>query len=110
VGPWMYVSLGIVILHFVVPFFILLSRNVKRRLGALAFGAAWLIAMHIVEMYWQVMPNFGGGEITVSWIDLACLVGVAGAYLAVVFHRMTKHPLIPIGDPRLSRSLTFENA
>jgi hypothetical protein len=56
------------------------------------------------------MPNFGGGEITVSWIDLACLVGVAGAYLAVVFHRMTKHPLIPIGDPRLSRSLTFENA
>jgi len=61
-GPWMYVSLGIVILHFVVPFFILLSRNVKRRLGALAFGAAWLIAMHIVEMYWQVMPNFGGGR------------------------------------------------
>ncbi len=110
VGPWMYVSLAIVILHFVVPFFILLSRNVKRRLAALAFGAAWLIVMHVVEMYWQVMPYFGGGDITVSWIDLVCLVGVAGTYLAIVFHRMSKYPLIPIGDPRLSRALTFENA
>jgi hypothetical protein len=110
VGPWMYVSLGIVLSGFVVPFFILISRNVKRRLWALAIGAVWLIVMHVVEMYWQVLPYFGTGDTTISWIDLACLVGVAGAYLSVVFYRMTKYPLIPIGDPRLSRSLSFENA
>ncbi len=109
VGPWMYVTLGIVLSGFVVPFFILISRNVKRRLWALAIGATWLIVMHVVEMYWQVLPYFGAGDTTISWIDLACLFGVAGAYLAVVFFRMTKYPLIPIGDPRLSRSLTFEN-
>ena len=111
VGPWMGVTLfGIVILHFVVPFFILLSRNVKRRTWAIRVGALWLIAMHLVEMYWQVMPYYGGGEIAFHWMDIACVVGVAGAYLAVVFYRMTKYPLIPIGDPRLSRALTFENA
>ena len=43
-------------------------------------------------------------------MDVACLVGIAGIYLAVVFYRMTKYPLIPIGDPRLARSLAFENA
>jgi hypothetical protein len=110
VGPWMYVTLAIVLSGFVVPFFILISRNVKRRLWALAIGAVWLIVMHVVEMYWQVLPYFGAGDTTISWIDLACLVGVAGAYLAVVFYRMTKYPLIPVGDPRLSRALTFENA
>lgn len=110
VGPWMWVSLAIVVLHFVVPFFILLSRNVKRRAWAVRIGAVWLIAMHVVEMYWQVMPYYAGGESTVHWIDAACLFGVAGAYLAVVFYRMTKYPLIPIGDPRLSRALSFENA
>jgi hypothetical protein len=109
-GTWMWVSLGIVILHFVVPFFILLSRNVKRRLWALKIGALWLIAMHVVEMYWQVLPYYGGGESTVHWIDAACLVGVAGVYLAAVFYRMTQYPLIPIGDPRLSRAMSFENA
>ncbi len=109
VGPWLEVSLAIVVLHFVVPFFILLSRNVKRRTWALRIGATWLIVMHLVEMYWQVMPYYGGGEVSLHWMDLACLVGVVGIYLAVVFYRMTKHPLIPIGDPRLSRSLSFEN-
>jgi hypothetical protein len=110
VGPWAAVSLAIVVLHFVVPFFLVLSRNVKRRPWALRIGALWLIVMHAVEMYWFVFPYYGHGEVTVSWIDLACLLGVAGVYLAAVFHRMTKHPLIPIGDPRLSRSLSFENA
>jgi hypothetical protein len=96
----------------VVPFFLLLSRNVKRRLWAVKIGAMWLIGMHIVEMYWQVMPYFGGGELDVHamWMDVACLLGIAGTYLAVVFYRMTKYPLIPIGDPRLARSLSFENA
>jgi hypothetical protein len=110
VGPWMWVSLALVICHFVVPFFILLSRNVKRREWAVRIGALWLIVMHVVEMYWQVMPYYGGGEVTLHWMDLACLVGIAGVYLAVVFYRMTKYPLIPIGDPRLARSLAFENA
>lgn len=110
VGPWATVSLLIVLAHFVVPFFLLLSRNVKRRLPALRLGAVWLLVMHVVEIYWQVMPNYNHGESTVSWIDLACLVGVVGVYLALVFRNMTLYPLIPVGDPRLARSLAFENA
>jgi hypothetical protein len=109
VGPWEYVSLLIVIAHFVVPFFILLSRNVKRRLPALRIGAVWLLVMHVVEIYWQVMPNYNHGESSVHWIDLTCLVGVLGVYLALVFRNMTLYPLIPVGDPRLARSLAFEN-
>jgi hypothetical protein len=110
VGPWAWVSLLIVVAHFVVPFFLLLSRNVKRRLPALRVGAVWLLVMHVVEIYWQVMPNYNGGESSVNWIDFACLAGVLGVYLAVVFRNMTRHPLIPVGDPRLARSLSFENA
>jgi hypothetical protein len=109
VGPWAYVSLLIVIAHFIVPFFLLLSRNVKRRLPALRLAAVWLLVMHVVEVYWLVMPNYNHGESMVSWIDFACLAGVVGVYLAVVFRNMTRYPLIPVGDPRLARSLAFEN-
>ena len=108
--PWAQVSLLIVVAHFVVPFFLLLSRNVKRRIPALRIGAVWLLVMHVVEMYWLVMPNYKEGVFEVSWMDFACLAGVLGVYLAVVFQKMTKYPLIPVGDPRLSRSLAFENA
>jgi hypothetical protein len=109
-GAWKTVSMAIVFCHFVIPFFILLSRNTKRKLGVLQFGAAWMLVMHAVEMYWFVMPYYAGGESSVHWLDVTCFLGIGGVYLAVVMNRMTKHPLIPIGDPRLSRSLTFENA
>ncbi len=110
VGSWSSVSLFIVIAHFVIPFFLLISRNSKRRLPLLRAGAAWLLVMHVVEIYWLVLPNYNHGESTVSWIDGACLVGVVGVYLALVFRNMARFPLIPIGDPRLARSLSFENA
>jgi hypothetical protein len=110
VGPWKTVSLVIVFCHFVIPFFLLLSRNTKRKLGFLRLGAIWLLVMHTVEMYWFVMPYYQGGEWSFHWLDVTCFLGIGGVYLAVVLNRMTKHPLIPVGDPRLSRSLTFENA
>ena len=109
-GPWATVSLSLILLNFVFPFFLIISCNMKRKLGVLAFGAAWLFMMHIVDVYWLVMPSFGQDGFNVSWIDFACLLGVGGIYFAVVLFQMSKTTLIPIGDPRLARALKFENA
>lgn len=108
-GSWQPLGWAIIVLHFAVPFLVLLSRNTKRRLPVLAFGAALILLMHFVEMYWIVMPNFGSGVLRLHWLDAACLLAVGGVYLAVVFRRMTAHALIPIGDPRLARALHHEN-
>lgn len=110
--PWQTVSYAIIIGHFVVPFFWLISRNFKRNLGRLQIGAAILLVMHVVDIYWFVMPNFmlGKSGFTFHWLDVACLMAVAGLYGAYVFFRMTKFPLVPVGDPRLARSLHFQNA
>ncbi len=111
-APWDKVSLAIILLHFVVPFFWLISRWFKRNLGRLQIGAAMLLVMHVVDIYWFVMPNYALGKegFAFHWMDIACLLAVAGIYSAFVFHRMTQHPLIPVGDPRLERSLHFQNA
>jgi hypothetical protein len=116
-GPWKVVSLLIIAVHFVFPFFLLLSRNIKRRPGLLSFGVLTLIVMHVVECYWIVMPNYvptagmeRGEVLQFHWLDITTLIGVGGIYLAWVFRNMTKHKLIPVGDPRLPRSLAFENA
>lgn len=47
-------------------------------------------------------------SLRVHWMDIAALFGVGGVYATVVLFQMTRYPLIPIGDPRLSRALTFE--
>jgi len=107
-GTWKGVSLIIVAMHFFVPFWFLMSRNVKRRLPLLAAGAVCMMLIHVVEVYWVVMPNLG--PLAPSWIDLACLVGLCGVYLAAVLRGMEDYSLVAVGDPRFVRALEFENA
>lgn len=111
-GPWAKISMVVLFSHFVIPFFWLISRNFKRNLGRLQVGAAILFVAHFIDIYWFVMPNsaIGSNSFSFHWLDITCLLAVGGIYAAFVFFRMTKHPLVPIGDPRLERSLHFQNA
>lgn len=112
-GGWWTFSWFLLVAHFILPFFFLISRNVKRNLPFVAFGAAWLLVMHVLECYWLVMPyasplGDGTAAFEVQWMDFAALFAVVGSYLAVVLFLMTRVPLVPIGDPRLSRGLHHE--
>jgi hypothetical protein len=107
-GTWREVSLSLVIVHFLIPFWFLMSRNIKRRLPLLAAGAACIVVMHVVEVYWVIMPNVG--PLAPNFVDFACLFGVLGIYLASVLRGMADYSLVPVGDPRLARALDFENA
>lgn len=107
-GGWRTFSLMMVAARFVVPFFLLMSRNIKRRVPLLAFGAAWVLVTHVFEMFWLVMPYVSPGELSVHWVDVAALFAVGGIYLTVVFLLMGRHPLIPVGDPRVERSMHLE--
>jgi hypothetical protein len=120
-GPWTPVSISIVFLHFFAPFLLLISRNTKRFFGQklLYLGAALVLVMHTVEMYWLVLPNYAAQNsisagdahaLAPSIVDVLALVGFVGAFLAVVFFNAAKHPLVPVGDPRLHRALHLENA
>jgi hypothetical protein len=114
---WQAWSLAIIFGHFIVPFFVILSRNAKRALSPLGVGAAIILFFHFVMVYWLVLPYYGGQlpvaerpGLSPSLLDLACLAAVGGLYFTAVFYRMTQHPIIPIKDPRLARSLHFVNA
>lgn len=110
---WRLLSQGLIAFHFIFPFYLIMSRNVKRNLSMLGFGASWILMIHIAEMYWIVMPyyaEFQDIDLSMVWLDIAALFGVVGIYLAVVFRRMLNHSLIPVGDPRLKRALEFVNS
>jgi hypothetical protein len=107
-GTWRMTSIVIITMHFFVPFWFLLSRNVKRNLPMLATGAVCMVIMHVVEVYWVVMPNYGPLE--PKLVDLGCLMATVGIYLATVLRGMEDYSLVAVGDPRLVRALEFENA
>lgn len=112
---WRGISVTIVAVKFIIPFFMVMSRNAKRNLGLLGFGAGWIAALHLVEMYYWIMPYYQPGadaplSVTGLVTDVGCILACVGLYLAVVFRRMLNHPVIPVRDPRLQRALDFVNA
>jgi hypothetical protein len=108
-GPWAGVSLLLLFGHFVLPFAGLLSRHAKRRLAVLTGWAIWLLAMHAVDLFWLVVPSAPQGGALVGPIDVGCFVAVGGAWTFALLRRARAHVLVPVGDPRLSQSLAFEN-
>ncbi len=107
---WKWVSMIMVFGHFAVPFMILVFRAAKRNLRVLGFVAAWVFLMHLVDLYWLIMPTFHPHVPVVSWMDIAAFIGVGGIFLGLFWRNYTAHPLIPIGDPKLKDSIEFINA
>jgi hypothetical protein len=108
-GSWMTASTFLLFGHFVAPFFYLMGRAVKRKGATLAIGGTWLLIMHFVDLYWQVMPTLHPAGIRPSALDVAAFVAVGGCFVAAASWLMRRQALVPLRDPRLAESLAFEN-
>jgi hypothetical protein len=103
-GEWGYVSVIILIFHFFVPFFLLLSRDLKRNPSLLPRVALWLIFMRFVDIYWLTRPEFTLSAIPSLW-DLAAALGLVGLWFFVFAWQLQKMPLLPLGEPKLEEVL-----
>ena len=101
-GGWKVVAYLLIFGHFVAPFVLLISRVQKKALRWLQFMCFWLILMHFVDIYWFVMPQTEGGF---QIADVGALLFALGIFFAFVFWRLGTVPLVPVGDPRLPRSV-----
>lgn len=108
-GAWRLTSGILAVLHFIVPFFFLLPRTIKRHPGALKAAALWLLVVHFVDLYWLVMPNLHESGVEPSLLDLTTLIGCCGVFVAAFGWSLKRQALVPLRDPRLPESLTFEN-
>ena len=109
-GGWS--ALGAVILagHFVMPVLALLLLAVKRRPSLVAALGAWLLAMHYLDCYWNVMPDAGARArftaLGLLW-DLGALLLVCGIVTLTWSSRRAGEPAIARGDPNLAPSLEY---
>ncbi len=100
-GVWGHVGLLLVILSFAFPFFLLLFRNVKRRTRSLLMVAFLVLMMRLVDMYWMVLPAFGGGSVHLMWMDVALPLAMGGLWFAYFLWQLQRMPLLPAHDPRM---------
>lgn len=106
-GPWKPIWMLLIFGHFLVPFFLLLSRDLKLRPRALAAMAAWLLFAHFVDTWWIIVPTFHRDQIFFHWTQVTAFAGVGGIAIAVALARIRGRFAIPVGDPYLPDSLRY---
>jgi hypothetical protein len=111
-GGWQFLAASLVVLHFALPFLLLLSRGLKRNLGTLGWVAAGMFFMRMVDLFWIVAPDLAGhhgpeaeAHFTLHLADAAAVVGLGGVWLAAFARQLKRRPLLSATDPDLPELL-----
>jgi len=108
-GGWGAVAVVLIVLHFALPFLLLLQRGVKRRLHVLSIVAGMLIVLSLVDVYWLVAPAYEKDGPRVYPLDICAVVGIGGIWIGLFFRELKKWPLLPVHDPRFEGALEHEH-
>jgi hypothetical protein len=110
---WQEIGLILVIFHFFVPFFMLLSRSFKRNPRQLAWLAGFMILMRLVDLFFYIEPNFHKsvlGGIAGYWLDLVVPIAIGGLWMALFFRNLRSRPLLPAYDLHAQEFLEYAGA
>ncbi|SNS32188.1 quinol:cytochrome c oxidoreductase quinone-binding subunit 2 [Granulicella rosea] len=115
-GWWTICSLDF-ICHWLIPFCMLLSRNLKREKKRLAGIAIFMIFARFVDMFWLIEPNFkdaaGNLHLANNFGILAYLtvpVSVVALWSFFYCRALLQRPLVNVNDPHLEEILEPEHA
>jgi hypothetical protein len=89
---WHDVALFLIVVHFALPFLVLLSRRAKRIPRSLGALVALLLFAHLVDSFWLVTPPFRPHGITIAWSDPFAVAALGGIFVAV-YMRIARTPL-----------------
>jgi hypothetical protein len=104
-GGWGYVGLALILLHFALPFVLLLSRDLKRSAHKLAAVALLVFLMRFVDLLWLIIPAFNRGHLKFSWMDFAAPIGIGGIWIWYFAWELKKRALLPFNDPALQEAI-----
>ncbi len=106
-GTWLIFSIIFVFVHFLIPFFALVSQPAKTNGSRLKFMAIWLLVAHFFDLYFLVMPTFSPDGFLFGWIELGFILFGFGIVFLVFSIKAKGENLIPIGDPKIKRGIDF---
>ncbi len=104
---WEYVSFGLLLIHFVIPFLVLMPRSAKTNPRTLKIMAVWMLFAHALDLYWLIIPTYGKDGPVFGWMELGMPLTIAGLLILVFKVKADRKNLIPVGDPKLEAGLDF---
>ena len=106
-GGWRWLSFALALFHFVLPFTLLLSADVKRNRRTIMLVAGLVLAARALDLIWHIGPMFqhDGSGLPIHWMDVAAVVGLGGIWLFVWARLLKSRALLPYKDPYFKEAM-----
>ena len=111
-GSWGAVDVILFGGRFVLPFFVLLSRPLKRSPVRLAIVGVWLVVMSVLDFAWLTIPSMGAELALPDVLPFVCIIGLVWAYgahlVALRSRRAARRDVVAL-DPALQEALRYRS-
>jgi len=104
-GGWQYLSLALIFGHFILPFCLLLSQDLKKRPKLLARIAWFIIAIRLYDLIWLVAPTFNQGGFPISLANVGVPLALGGLWVFLFAGQLRRRALVPVNDPYFKHML-----
>jgi drug/metabolite transporter (DMT)-like permease len=116
-GGWWVICTMDFIFHWVIPFSLLLSRDLKRSKSKMIWLTCWMLFARAFDLFWLIEPNFPNAarnlHLAGNWGILAYItvpVAVLAFWAWYYLGKLMERPLINTNDPHLAEMLEPEHA
>lgn len=103
-GELTLLTVILMVFHWFVPMLLLFQRRIKKNPVALRRVAIYMLAMRVLDLYWNISPSFVGHAQRIGWVTLfltiAAVIGIGGVWTYLFLGQLKKRPLLPVNDPR----------
>jgi hypothetical protein len=110
-GPWMFIGVALILLHFAFPFLILLQQDFKRKPKLLASIASFILLMRLVDYFYMIGPtpridqSIPPGTFIISWLDFAGPIAIGGIWIWYFLGQLRSRAIVPVMDPFYERAI-----
>ena len=104
-NSYKYLSIFIIVGHFIVPYALLLSRDLKKNSGKLRVIATWILFARVADYYWHVAPDLHKEGLSISLLDIALPLALGGIFISLFVANLGGRALLPVNDPDLDKAL-----
>lgn len=93
-----------VIINFLAPFLILMTRNAKRNPNMLILAATFILIGKWNDLYLMIMPGSIGAGAGIGALEIGTTMMFAGFFIFMVHRSLTKRSLVPVNHPYIEES------
>jgi len=113
-GGWWYICTLDFVCHWVIPFTLLLSRDLKFNKTKMAALASWMLFARWVDLFWLIEPNFPDAARNLHFsVGIFAYLVVPAAMIslwaAYYLRQLKSRPLVNVNDPHLEEILEHEH-